>query len=114
MAIVSGIVRDDGSLIIVSADSSDRIVKDEEQSRYIKEHISKLRDIPVLMNAHIICIIESNFGGAIGASVIASICGEFQPCSALTRDTSKVKRCGVFLNDVIKVRLVTSVRAMLL
>jgi hypothetical protein len=105
MAIVSGIYLKDGTLVIVSADSTSKITKDEEQVSYLHQHFSKLRDIGVLANSNVILIVESNYGGAIGASRIADICAEFQPLSAMTRDTSKERKCGVTTTAPVKERM---------
>lgn len=106
MAIVSCVFLADGTMVVMSADSKAGVNTDEEQERYLHQHLSKLRDIKVLTNSHIILIVENNFGGPVLASRIAHICSDFSPLSAMTRDTnSKLKRAGVTTTGPVKERM---------
>jgi hypothetical protein len=105
LAVVTVVWMQDSTVVVVGADAL-AVANDEEQERFLHQHLSRVRDVPALCNGHIILVVERNFGGAVLASRIANICAPFQPLSAMTQDTNKsLRRCGVVTTGPVKERM---------
>ena len=67
--------------------------------------VDRLRKSSTLNKAHIVLVIERNFGGTITAHRIANIASTFRPISALSADSDKkLRRIGFVLNAELKDR----------
>ncbi|KAK3240393.1 hypothetical protein CYMTET_14293 [Cymbomonas tetramitiformis] len=107
MAIVSGVYEDDGTLLIIAADTtpvtSDRQLEDE-----IHSHAAGLR---AMLGAYteMVSVIEANYGGWVQASRVARLLDDHKPTAHLTvdRETSATveRRIGVFTTAEVKERM---------
>lgn len=93
-AIVMGFVDTVTRQFIVCGADAKQLSSDGAQEMFIKLNLEALRALPGMGNARIIGIIESNFGGNVGASRIGNIMGEFPPVRIFTGDSTNAKRAG--------------------
>jgi hypothetical protein len=93
-AIVMGFVDTVTRQFIVCGADAKQLSSDGAQEMFIKLNLEALRALPGLGNSRIIGIIESNFGGNVGASRIGNIMGEYPPVRIFTGDTTNSKRAG--------------------
>jgi hypothetical protein len=91
---------------VICGANAKQLSSDGAQENFIKSNIQELRALPAMGNTRIIGIIESNFGGNVGASRIGNILSEFTPVRIMTGDSTNQKRAGVITTDVVKERCV--------
>lgn len=105
-AIVMGFVDTVTRQFVICGANAKQLSSDGAQESFIKSNIQELRALPAMGNTRIIGIIESNFGGNVGASRIGNILGEFTPVRIMTGDSTNARRAGVITTDVVKERCV--------
>jgi|694.fasta_scaffold03766_3 hypothetical protein len=105
-AIVMGFVDTVTRQFVICGANAKQLSSDGAQENFIKSNIQELRALPAMGNTRIIGIIESNFGGNVGASRIGNILSEFTPVRIMTGDSTNQKRAGVITTDVVKERCV--------
>jgi hypothetical protein len=89
---------------VVCGVDTKQLLSDGAQEQFLTENMQRLRSLPNMANVRLICIIESNFGGNVGASRIANILGQFPPVRIMTGDTTSFKRAGVCTTAAVKER----------
>jgi len=105
MALAACFFTPSNHLVIAGADAL-VVQSDLEQERFIHGFLDKVRDCMTLQKSHLIIIVERNYGGAPLSSRIAAVCAPYQPCSAMSQDTTaKSKRTGVVTTDEVKERM---------
>lgn len=104
MALVASFFARDGSVILAGCEAQ-AVITDEAQETLLRGFLTRLREVTTLRHAHVVLIIERNFGGTIVGHRIANICASFTPISAFTADTNtKLRRIGVHLDPDTKAR----------
>ena len=113
MALAAGFVTGSGTLVVAGSESR-TVVSDASMEQMLVEFMGRLRRVNIFRAAHMVLIIERNFGGTVTAHRIAGICSMFQPVSALTGDSNaKLQRIGVVLDNDTKDRYRDGTAAML-
>ena len=102
-----------GHLVICGAESG-VVTNDAAQERFMHSFLAQLRDVVLLQGAHIVLIIERNFGGSVLASRIAGVCAGFAPISSMSQDSNgKLRRIGIVLCGEVKSKMRNSLSIML-